>query len=92
MIYQILIRDKRESDHTRLPCHTTEFGEVSGFSDVLENVQCESCHGPKRGHPEEGKKGPVVSEKKCLVCHNPAKSPNFDYAPYLAKVRCPASR
>jgi hypothetical protein len=90
--YQTLVRDKRESDHTCLPCHTTGFGEVSGFSDVLENVQCESCHGPRRGHPEDGKKGPAVSEKQCLLCHNPAKSPNFDYAPYLAKVRCPASK
>jgi len=90
--YQTLVRDKRESDHTCLPCHTTGFGEVSGFADVLGNVQCESCHGPRRGHPDDGKKGPVVSEKQCLVCHNPAKSPNFNYAPYLAKVRCPASK
>ena len=90
--YQTLVGEKRESDHTCLPCHTTGFGEVSGFADVLENVQCESCHGPRRGHPDDGKKGPAVSEKQCLVCHNPAKSPNFDYPPYLAKVRCPASR
>jgi hypothetical protein len=90
--YQTLVREKRESDHTCLPCHTTGFGEISGFADVLENVQCESCHGPRRGHPEDGKKGHAVTEKQCLTCHNPAKSPNFDYIPYLAKVRCPASR
>ena len=90
--YQTLVRDNRESDYTCLPCHTTGFGEVSGFADVLENVQCESCHGPRRGHPDDGKKGPAVGEKQCLVCHNPAKSPNFDYVPYLAKVRCPAPR
>jgi hypothetical protein len=90
--FQTLVREKRETDQTCLPCHTTGFGEVSGFSDVLENVQCESCHGPRRGHPEDGKKGPAVSEKQCLVCHNPAKSPNFNYASYLAKVRCPASK
>ncbi len=90
--YQTLVREKRNSDHTCLPCHTTGFGEVSGFGDALENVQCESCHGPRRGHPEDGKKGPAVSEKQCLVCHNPAKSPNFNYAPYLEKVRCPASK
>lgn len=90
--YQTLVREKRESDHTCLPCHTTGFGEVSGFPNVLENVQCESCHGPRRGHPDDGKKGPAVSEKQCLTCHNPAKSPNFEYAPYLAKVRCPASK
>ena len=90
--YQTLIREKREADHTCLPCHTTGFGEISGFADVLENVQCESCHGPKRGHPDDGKKGAAVGKKQCLVCHNPAKSPNFDYASYLAKIRCPASQ
>ncbi|KPK95171.1 MAG: hypothetical protein AMJ94_00535 [Deltaproteobacteria bacterium SM23_61] len=90
--YQTLVGEKRERDHTCLPCHTTGFGEVSGFGDVLENVQCESCHGPGRGHPEDGKKLPPVGEKQCLLCHNPAKSPNFDYAPSLTKVRCPASK
>jgi hypothetical protein len=90
--FQTLVRDKRESDHTCLPCHTTGFGEVSGFADVLENVQCESCHGPGRWHPESGRKFSPVSEKQCLICHNLAKSPNFDYAPYLAKIRCPAPR
>jgi len=89
--HQTLAGEKRETDHTCLPCHATGFGEVSGFSDVLENVQCESCHGPRRGHPEDGEKGPAVTEKQCLVCHSPAKSPNFDYGPYLTKVRCPAS-
>jgi hypothetical protein len=90
--YQTLVREKRESDHTCLPCHTTGFGEVSGFADVLENVQCESCHGPRRGHVENGQKGSPVSEKQCLLCHIPAKSPNFDHAAYLTKVRCPVLR
>jgi hypothetical protein len=88
--FQTLVHGQRASDHTCLPCHTTGFGEVPGFPDVLENVQCESCHGPRRGHPDDGKKGPTVSEKRCLVCHTPAKSPNFDYVSYLAKIRCPA--
>jgi hypothetical protein len=90
--YQTLVGEKRERDHTCLPCHATGFGEVSGFGDTLENVQCESCHGPGRGHPENGKKLPSVSKKQCLLCHIPAKSPNFDYPPYLAKVRCPDSK
>lgn len=89
--YKTLVRNKRERDHTCLPCHSTGFGEVSGFADVLENVQCESCHGPRRGHPDEGRKFAPVSEEKCLSCHNPAKSPNFNYASYLAKIRCPGS-
>lgn len=89
--YATLIRQKRESDHTCLPCHSTGFKENSGFADVLENVQCESCHGPRRGHPDNGLKLAPVSEKQCLACHNPAKSPNFNYAAYLKKVRCPDS-
>jgi len=92
LAYQTLIKNNKSTDMTCLPCHTTGFGEVSGFADVLENVQCESCHGTRRGHPDNGQKFPPVNEKQCLVCHNPAKSPNFDYAPYLAKVRCPAAR
>ncbi len=89
--YATLKHNKRESDHTCLPCHSTGFKEVSGFGDVLENVQCESCHGPRRGHPDNGLKSVPVSEKQCLSCHNPAKSPNFHYASYLAKIRCPGS-
>lgn len=89
--FQTLVRNKRETDHTCLPCHSTAFKEVSGFGDVLENVQCESCHGPRRGHPDNGLKFAPVSEQQCLTCHNPAKSPNFNYASYLAKVRCPGS-
>lgn len=89
--YATLIRSKRESDHTCLPCHSTGFKEISGFADVLENVQCESCHGPRRGHPDNGLKFAPISEKECLACHNPAKSPNFNYASYLAKIRCPGS-
>lgn len=87
--YKALMRLKRERDYTCLPCHTTGFGEISGFDGVLENVQCEACHGPRRGHPDDRKKGPALSEKQCLSCHNQAKSPNFDYVTYLAKVRCP---
>jgi hypothetical protein len=90
--YQTLVGEERGTDHTCLPCHTTGFGEVSGFGDTLENVQCESCHGPGRGHPENGKKLPAVGEKQCLLCHIPAKSPNFDYPPYLAQVRCPVTK
>jgi hypothetical protein len=92
LAYQTLIKNNKSTDMTCLPCHTTGFGEVSGFADVLENVQCESCHGAKRGHPDNGQKFPPVGEKQCLICHNPAKSPTFDYVSYLAKVRCPTPR
>jgi hypothetical protein len=54
-----------ETEHTRLPnrqfdaecvvCHTVGFGRQGGFTDAartphLENVGCESCHGPGSLH------------------------------------------
>ena len=85
--FQTLVRDKRSSDPTCLPCHTTGFVEKVD-SGTLENVQCEACHGPKRGHPENQTEALPVGEDSCISCHNPAKSPNFEYGSYLAKVRC----
>jgi len=90
--FQTLAKNNRSSDITCLPCHTTGFKEFSGLLESFQDVQCESCHGPKRGHLEDGKKGTAVSEKQCMICHNPAKSPNFEYVSYLAKVRCPTPR
>jgi 2',3'-cyclic-nucleotide 2'-phosphodiesterase (5'-nucleotidase family) len=92
LAYQTLVRQDRSSDHTCLPCHTTGIGAASIFTRVMENVQCESCHGPRKGHPENGKKFPLVSEKECLSCHNPAKSPNFNYVPYVERVRCAVAK
>ncbi len=91
--FQTLAKNKRTLDFTCLPCHTTGFEEAASPADILENVQCESCHGPRKGHPDSGNNQPgKVSEKHCLPCHNPAKSPKFDYAAYLAKIRCPAPK
>jgi hypothetical protein len=87
-----LVKNNRSSDITCLPCHTTGFELNSYPGGILENVQCESCHWPRRGHPETLRDSPPVSEWQCLICHNPAKSPNFDYAAYLPKVRCPAPK
>jgi hypothetical protein len=90
--YQTLVKDNRSEDLTCLPCHTSGYGEVTDSGAILQNVQCEACHGTRRGHPENQQKFPPVSEKQGLICHNPAKSPNFDYIPYLSKVRCPTPR
>jgi hypothetical protein len=87
--YQTLVLDQRSSDHTCLPCHTTGFEESSKGGEILENVQCEACHGPRRGHPEKGERFAPVNEKQCLPCHNPAKSPKYYYETYLERIRCP---
>lgn len=86
--FQTLVRGKSSSDPTCLPCHTTGFGEKADSGTILQNVQCESCHGPRRGHPENQTEALPVGEDTCLSCHNPAKSPKFEYGRYLAKVKC----
>lgn len=90
--YKTLIQNNKNSDLTCLVCHATGLGKKIEGGGFLENVQCEACHGPRKGHAENGQKFPPVSEKQCVVCHNPAKSPKFDYASYLSKVRCPPSK
>ncbi len=57
---------KYQSDKACLKCHTTGFGEESGFTTLektpdLVGASCESCHGPGSKHSEIAKK---YSEKK----------------------------
>ena len=87
--YETLEKDRRTSDPTCLPCHTTGFGIAHNPGGVLKNVQCEACHGPRKGHPEIQEELFMIYDELCQKCHNPAKSPNYNYKEYLAKIRCP---
>jgi len=87
--YQTLVRGNKASDPTCLTCHTTGFGAPRKPGARLLNVQCESCHGPGEGHPEKRKSLLQIDEDRCLMCHNRANSPNFDYDTYLQKIRHP---
>lgn len=77
-------------------CHTTGFGEPGGFGELTrgaigkhKNVQCEVCHGPLLGHPEDPRvEAQPVSEVRCLRCHDAANSPEFEFGPYLARATC----
>jgi hypothetical protein len=82
-----------------LGCHATGFGKKGGFGDPtpfnlsrLGGVQCEACHGPLAGHPENESVVPQpVTEQTCLQCHDEANSPEFDYTAYHRKIRCDRS-
>ncbi|MCX5909163.1 MAG: multiheme c-type cytochrome [Deltaproteobacteria bacterium] len=87
--FATLVKNQKASDSTCLPCHTTGLEAAGDSGNILENVQCEACHGPRRGHPDSQQKSTAVTESQCLPCHNAAKSPNFHYRTYRLKVSCP---
>ena len=87
--------EKLEGDDANNPeclqCHTTGYGEPSGFTSVddtpqLAGVTCEACHGAGSGyrdketmkdHDASLAAGLVLpNEATCLGCHN-EQSPNF---------------
>ena len=79
-----------------IQCHSTGFGEVGGFGELTASnirkfkaVQCEACHGPMKGHPNDSQvhSSPITS-KTCLPCHDEANSPNFDFETHLPKATC----
>lgn len=64
-----LLPAKYAKDPKCLECHTTGFGEPSGFKDAatsaaLAGVSCEACHGPGSVHEEVSK---PFAQKKTLT-------------------------
>jgi hypothetical protein len=56
-----ILPEKYKEDKSCLKCHTTVFGEKTGFTTVadtpnLAGASCESCHGPGSTHSETSKK------------------------------------
>jgi hypothetical protein len=54
-----LLPAKYQADATCVKCHTTGFGEPTGFKTVadadLKGVSCEVCHGPGSKHADAAK-------------------------------------
>ncbi len=79
-----------------LPCHTTAWGAPSGLGELsrssvrkFKSVQCEACHGPMGGHPEDARVKPQpITEATCRGCHDEANSPDFEFAKYLPQATC----
>ncbi len=79
-----------------IACHSTGVGKTGGFGQpTTSNMrkvkagQCEACHGPMRGHPQDENIHSIpVEEGTCLTCHDSANSPEFEFTKYLQMSTC----
>jgi hypothetical protein len=91
--FKILVDRHQDYNPDCVGCHTTGFHRPTGFlnaksSPDLENVQCEACHGPGKGHPDSVGKGfGPAGLSTCQTCHTTDNSPDFDPTAYMLKIR-----
>lgn len=80
-------------------CHTVGQGKAHGFTrrdltPKLDEVQCESCHGPGEKHSEAPKEVGIpggtpmatIGLESCRSCHNGLHSPQFEPKAYWKRV------
>lgn len=91
-----LVKKQATDNPECVACHATAFGQPGGFGELTETnfrkwkaVQCEACHGPLLGHPDNPSvQGHPVTKEVCVACHDEANSPDFDYATWLPRASC----
>ena len=74
-----------------LKCHTTGYGEPSGFQSEAEtshfkNAGCEVCHGPGSVHAETGDPEDVkgtLTLGDCETCHSSERVETFEFKPLI---------
>jgi hypothetical protein len=91
-----LIKQNRHEDVNCVECHVLGFKSDGGYvnqqlTPQFANVQCESCHGPRREHVMmPGKKNNLSSKidpkKSCAECHTPPHSPGFNSDSYWKSI------
>lgn len=97
--WETLILEKQTQNPECITCHSTGFGQKGGFGEPsianirkFKGVQCETCHGPMRGHPEnKAIHSQPIQEDTCMICHDEANSPNFEWEKYLRLATCQSS-
>lgn len=94
--WESLLSRGATEDPECIGCHSTGFGEPGGFGELtpsnvrrFKGVQCESCHGPMGGHPDDATVvSATVDMEACVGCHDPANSPGFAWESYLRRSVC----
>lgn len=85
-------KDKHQ-DSECVSCHVLGYEQKGGFADMqtspqFANVQCESCHGPRRAHTSNPSiKPPQDPRAACAGCHTPPHSPRFDMESYWQQIK-----
>ena len=93
--YNTLQTKGQQNNPECVSCHVVGFDWVNGFDQVadpnlpgresLKNVQCEACHGYGTQHDRQGD-WLTAARESCVVCHDQANSPDFDYETYWARI------
>jgi hypothetical protein len=84
--YATLKRDFKEFNLDCVSCHVTGYDKPGGstvtHNDKLQNVQCETCHGPGSLHAKDPKKKGLIDASPktevCVGCHHPPHVEAFD--------------
>ncbi|KAB2835424.1 MAG: hypothetical protein F9K48_04280 [Candidatus Brocadia sp.] len=93
--YNTLVGVGHQYDPECIKCHTTGYGDVSGFLNYeknqnLINAGCESCHGAGNKHIKNVNDAyGSTDERSCEVCHDSEHSPKFQYKEYWKKIEHP---
>lgn len=98
--YPTLVTREKQFDLECVGCHVTGYrqpgGSTLGFTDTLEGVQCEACHGPGSLHaaaPTAAAPQPTIQRSvtaaTCVGCHTSEHSPRFDFDSYLPRILGP---
>jgi hypothetical protein len=93
--YNTLVDAGHQYDPECIKCHTTGYGDTSGFLNYeknqnLTNVGCESCHGAGSKHIKNISDAyGSTDESNCMVCHNSEHSPKFQFKEYWKRIEHP---
>lgn len=92
--FTTLVKEKHHYDPECVGCHTIGFEFEEGFrtqeeTPYLIDVGCEACHGAGAQHVmvPNAQYGKTDGEPSCLICHEKDRSPHFEHAKYLEKIK-----
>ncbi|GAB4213074.1 MAG: hypothetical protein OHK0013_36570 [Sandaracinaceae bacterium] len=96
--YATLVDRNKQYNLSCVGCHVTGYNRPGGSTvshvGALQDVGCESCHGPGSLHIADPEHAPVnvrrgTNEGTCLGCHTPEHSDTFDYETYRRTLIVP---